>query len=140
MIDSKTAVGVKIKRAFLIINLQNIITGLIRVGFTNDEIPNNKPGHVNLGKVEHIKDAIFYLQGSGIKTVAATEKTDQNIYDINLKEAVAIIMGSEDRGINPSVLKIVDEKAKLPMFGSIGSLNVSVASGAFLYEVVRQRS
>ena len=56
MIDSKTAVGVKIKRAFLIINLQNIITGLIRVGFTNDEIPNNKPGHVNLGKVEHIKE------------------------------------------------------------------------------------
>ena len=91
-------------------------------------------------KVEHIKDAIFYLQGSGIKTVAATEKTDQNIYDIDLKEGVAIIMGSEDRGINPSVLKIVDEKAKLPMFGTIGSLNVSVACGAFLYEAVRQRT
>ena len=90
-------------------------------------------------KVDHIKDAIFYLQGSGIKTVAATEKTDQNIYDISLNETFAIIMGSEDRGINPSVLKIVDEKAKLPMFGSIGSLNVSVACGAFLYETVRQR-
>jgi 23S rRNA (guanosine2251-2'-O)-methyltransferase len=49
-------------------------------------------------------------------------------------------MGSEERGINPSVLKLVDEKAKLPMYGSIGSLNVSVACGAFLYEVVRQRS
>ena len=48
-------------------------------------------------------------------------------------------MGSEDRGINPSVLKIVDEKAKLPLLGSIGSLNVSVACGAFLYEVIRQR-
>lgn len=96
--------------------------------------------NVPICKVEHIKDAIFYLQGSGIKTVAATEKTDQNIYDISLNEPVAIIMGSEDRGINPSVLKIVDEKAKLPMFGSIGSLNVSVACGAFLYEAVRQRS
>ena len=96
--------------------------------------------NVPICKVEHIKDAIFYLQGSGIKTVAATEKTDQNLYDINLKEGVAIIMGSEDRGINPSVLKIVDEKAKLPMFGTIGSLNVSVACGAFLYEAVRQRS
>jgi len=53
---------------------------------------------------------------------------------------LAIIMGSEDRGINPSVLKIVDEKAKLPMFGTIGSLNVSVACGAFLYEAVRQRT
>ncbi|AWI24522.1 23S rRNA (guanosine(2251)-2'-O)-methyltransferase RlmB [Flavobacterium pallidum] len=96
--------------------------------------------NVPICKVEHIKDAIFYLQGSGIKIVAATEKTEQNLYAVNLNEPLAIIMGSEDRGINPSVLKIVEEKAKLPMFGSIGSLNVSVACGAFLYEVVRQRS
>ena len=96
--------------------------------------------NVPICKVEHIKDAIFYLQGSGIKNVAATEKTEQTIYDVALNEPLAIIMGSEDRGINPSVLKIVDEKAKLPMFGTIGSLNVSVACSAFLYEVVRQRS
>ena len=95
--------------------------------------------NVPICKVDHIKDAIFYLQGSGIKTVAATEKTEHHIYDINLNEGVAIIMGSEDRGVNPSVLKIVDEKAKLPMFGSIESLNVSVACGAFLYETLRQR-
>ncbi len=96
--------------------------------------------NVPICKVEHIKDAIFYLQGSGIKTVAANEKTNKTIYDVDLKEPVAIIMGSEDRGINPSVLKIVDETAKLPMFGTIGSLNVSVACGAFLYEAVRQRN
>ncbi len=95
--------------------------------------------NIPICKVDHIKDAVFYLQGSGIKTVAATEKTDKNIYDINFNEPVAIIMGSEDRGVNPSVLKIIDEKAKLPMFGTIESLNVSVACGAFLYEVVRQR-
>ena len=95
--------------------------------------------NVPICKVDHIKDAIFYLQGSGIKTVAATEKTENHIYDINFNEGVAIIMGSEDRGVNPSVLKIVDEKAKLPMFGTIESLNVSVACGAFLYEALRQR-
>lgn len=95
--------------------------------------------NVPICKVEHIKDAIFYLQGSGIKTVAATEKTENSLYDISLSEPVAIIMGSEDRGVNPSVLKIVDESAKLPMTGTIGSLNVSVACGAFLYEAVRQR-
>ena len=66
-------------------------------------------------------------------------KTNQNIYDINFNEPVAIIMGNEERGVNPSVLKVVDEKAKLPMYGTIESLNVSVACGAFLYEVVRQR-
>lgn len=96
--------------------------------------------NIPICKVEHIKDALFYLQGSGIKTVAATEKTEQSLYELDLNEPLAIIMGSEERGINPSVLKLVDEKAKLPMYGSIGSLNVSVACGAFLYEVVRQRS
>ena len=95
--------------------------------------------NIPICKVDHIKDAVFYLQGSGIKTVAATEKTDKNIYDIDFTGGVAIIMGSEDKGVNPSVLKIVDEKAKLPMFGTISSLNVSVACGAFLYEVVRER-
>ena len=95
--------------------------------------------NIPICKVEHIKDSIFYLQSSDIKTVAATEKTENQIYDLDLTVPVAIIMGSEDRGINPSVLKIVDEKAKLPMYGTIGSLNVSVACGAFLYEAVRQR-
>lgn len=95
--------------------------------------------NVPICKVDHVKDAIFHLQASGIKTVAATEKTNETLYDVNFKEPVAIIMGSEDKGVNPSVLKVVDKKAKLPMYGTISSLNVSVACGAFLYEVVRQR-
>jgi len=90
-------------------------------------------------KVDHIKDALFYLQGSGVKVIAATEKTENTIYDISFKEPCAIIMGSEGRGINPSVLKLVDAKAKLPLYGEIESLNVSVACGAFLYEAIRQR-
>lgn len=95
--------------------------------------------NIPICKVDHVKDAVFHLQSCGIKTVAATEKTNNNIYDIDFTEPVAIVMGSEDKGVNPSVLKVVDEKAKLPMFGTISSLNVSVACGAFLYEVVRQR-
>lgn len=90
-------------------------------------------------KVDHIKDAMFHLQASGIKVIAATEKTENTIYDVSFKEPCAIIMGSEGRGINPSVLKLVDAKAKLPLLGEIESLNVSVACGAFLYEAVRQR-
>ncbi len=90
-------------------------------------------------KVDHIKDALFHLQASGIKVIAATEKTNNTIYDVSFKEPCAIVMGSEGRGINPSVLKLVDDKAKLPLLGEIDSLNVSVACGAFLYEVVRQR-
>ncbi len=90
-------------------------------------------------KVDHIKDALFILQASDIKTVAATEKTDASVYDIDFNQPLAIIMGSEHRGVNPSILKMADYKAKLPLLGEIESLNVSVACGAFLYEAVRQR-
>lgn len=94
---------------------------------------------IPLCKVDHIKDAVFYMQASGIKVIAATEKTEDTLFDVSLTEPCAIIMGSEDRGINPSILKVVDAKAKLPLLGEIESLNVSVACGAFLYEAVRQR-
>ena len=95
--------------------------------------------NVPICKVDHIKDAVFHLQSCDIKTVAATEKTEHTIYDIDFKVPVAIIMGNEERGVNPSVLKVVDEKAKLPMYGTIESLNVSVACGAILYEAMRQK-
>ena len=70
--------------------------------------------NIPICKVEHIKDAIFLLQASGIKTVAATEKTDQNIYDIALNEPVAIIMGSEEDGITDEIIRKSDEIAKIP--------------------------
>ncbi|WP_297706781.1 23S rRNA (guanosine(2251)-2'-O)-methyltransferase RlmB [uncultured Eudoraea sp.] len=94
---------------------------------------------VPIAKIGHLKDAVFYLQASGIQVIAATEKTEHSIYDINFKIPSAIIMGSEDSGISPSILKTVDHKAKLPLMGEIASLNVSVACGVFLYEAVRQR-
>lgn len=94
---------------------------------------------VPICKVDHIKDAMYLLQASNIITVAATEKTESNVYDMNFNQPLAIIMGSEQRGVNPSILKMADYKAKLPLLGDIESLNVSVACGAFLYEVVRQR-
>lgn len=90
-------------------------------------------------KVDHIKDAIYFLQGSGVHVVAATEKTNQTVFDTDFNKAVAIVMGREDSGVSSGVLKNVDEQAKLPLLGSIASLNVSVACGAFLYEVLRQR-
>ena len=95
--------------------------------------------NVPICKVNHIKDALFHLQAAEISILAATEKTNESIYDLNLDIPIAIVMGSEDRGINPSVLKMVDHKAKLPLLGNIESLNVSVACGVVLYEVVRQR-
>ena len=96
--------------------------------------------NIPICKVDHIKDAIYYLQGSGITTIAATEKTQDTIYNLELNVPMAIVMGSEGLGVSKSVLTIVDKKASLPLLGVINSLNVSVACGALLYEVVRQRS
>ncbi|TDT47051.1 23S rRNA (guanosine2251-2'-O)-methyltransferase [Maribacter spongiicola] len=94
---------------------------------------------VPIAKVDHLKDAVFYLQASGIKIVSATEKTDDSVYDVPFTDSIAIVMGAEDRGITPSILKASDYRAKLPLLGEIESLNVSVACAVFLYEAVRQR-
>lgn len=90
-------------------------------------------------KVNHIKDAVFHLQTYDIQLIAATEKTDDMVYDLDLKQPIAIIMGDEGKGVSNSILKAANHRAKLPMLGEIASLNVSVACGAFLYEAVRQR-
>ncbi len=95
--------------------------------------------NVPICRVDHIKDAVFYMQASGIQVIAATEKTDDTLYDLQLNMPLAVVMGAEDKGISPSVLKSADHRAKLPLYGNIGSLNVSVACGVFLYEVIRQR-
>jgi 23S rRNA (guanosine2251-2'-O)-methyltransferase len=93
-----------------------------------------------MAKAPHIKDAVYYLQACGVQVVAASEKAQDSVFEADLTPATAIIMGSEDRGVSPAVLKTADRTARLPMAGSIASLNVSVACGVFLYEAVRQRA
>jgi 23S rRNA (guanosine2251-2'-O)-methyltransferase len=90
-------------------------------------------------KTDHLKDALFFLQSYDVQIVAATEKTETLVYDVDFSKPTAVIMGSEGKGVSPSLLKLANHKAKLPLMGKISSLNVSVACGAFLYEVVRQR-
>jgi len=94
---------------------------------------------VPICRVNHIKDAVFLLQASEVQIVAATEKTSNTLYTVDFKKPTAIVMGSEEKGVSNAVLKQADIKAKLPLLGTIESLNVSVACGAFLYEAVRQR-
>lgn len=94
---------------------------------------------IPLARVDHVKDALFQFQASDYQIIAATEKSESLIYDVDFKQPTVIILGSEDKGINPSVLKMATSKVKLPLMGTIESLNVSVACGAILYEVVRQR-
>lgn len=90
-------------------------------------------------KVKSLKETIKFLQLSGISITCASEKTSDTIYDMDFSLPTAIVMGSEDDGVSNELIRISDNLAKLPMYGEIGSLNVSVACGAFLYEVIRQR-
>ncbi len=90
-------------------------------------------------KVPNLRLAAYYLKESGFKLIAATEKVDNLIYDVDMTGPIAIIMGSEGKGISPFMLEIADEKASIPMSGKISSLNVSVASALLIFEAVRQR-
>ena len=82
----------------------------------------------------------LFLKKSGLQIIACTEKTDDTIYDTDFSLPTAIILGSEEDGISDEYLKFSDGKAKIPLFGKIESLNVSVSAGVTLYEVVRQRN
>lgn len=87
-----------------------------------------------------ILGAAKYLKENGYRLVGVTEKADINYTTINYTDApIAIVMGSEDTGISSDVLRVCDEFASIPMLGHIASLNVSVAAGVIMYEVVRQR-
>lgn len=88
---------------------------------------------------DNLKDAIELLKNSGLKIIACTEKADDYCDEAELSRPCALVMGSEEDGISPEYLKRSDVLVKIPMFGEIGSLNVSVATGIVLYEVQRQR-
>jgi 23S rRNA (guanosine2251-2'-O)-methyltransferase len=90
-------------------------------------------------KEENLISVVEFLQNSGLKVIACTEKTKNSIYQMDLKEPLAFIMGSEEDGISDELLRKVDELASIPQTGQVGSLNVSVAAGVIIFEAVRQR-
>jgi len=85
------------------------------------------------------KEIITFLKSSGLKIVAATEEASSDYTDIEMTQPVALILGSEESGISAELLKISDELIRIPIFGDIQSLNVSVAAGVIIYEILRQR-
>ncbi|WP_240935815.1 23S rRNA (guanosine(2251)-2'-O)-methyltransferase RlmB [Hymenobacter sp. HDW8] len=89
----------------------------------------------------NLKETITFLQQSGVQVVACTEKADTSLEtaSVDFTGPVAVLMGSEEDGISPEYLRLADYKVRIPMAGQIGSLNVSVASGIMLFEVLRQR-
>lgn len=89
---------------------------------------------------DNFMQTIRFLQESGLQLVCCTEKTQDDIYSPDYTSPTAIIMGSEEDGIRNEIIRISDHLAKIPMFGEIESLNVSVSTGVILYEAIRQRA
>lgn len=88
---------------------------------------------------KNILQAVRELQSNGVKVIGASEKASANYTLVEMNVPIAIVMGAEDTGISNDVLRQCDELAAIPIFGPIGSLNVSVAAGLMMYEAVRQR-
>lgn len=96
----------------------------------------NIPVHRSL----NLKNTIDYLKSSGLSIVAASEKGTTPYYSASLNCPLAVIMGSEEDGVSPEYLKKCDQVVNIPMRGSTGSLNVSVAAGILLFEALRQQT
>lgn len=95
--------------------------------------------HIPVCRERNIISAIRTLKDNGYQIVAASEKADINYTQADYTTPVALVMGAEDIGISQEALRQCDTFVSIPMFGHISSLNVSVAAGVMMYEVVRQR-
>ena len=86
-----------------------------------------------------LTDTVRFLKASGLTVFAASEKAVKNYTEVDFSVPTALVMGSEDVGVSPQVLRLCDEMIGIPILGNIQSLNVSVATGILTYEVVRCR-
>lgn len=90
-------------------------------------------------RVGSMRMTLAQLQQEGFQLVAASEKSRKLLYDADFRKPTVLVMGAEDTGISPAVLKLCNEQLAIPMIGHIESLNVSAAAAVMLFEVVRQR-
>jgi len=96
--------------------------------------------HIPMCRCANLKDAVNFIRASGVKLVASTEKATNFYTQVDYNQPIAIVLGSEERGVTPFFIKNADDSVKIPILGTIDSLNVSVAAAVMMYEVVRQRN
>ena len=111
------------------------------VGVTADAIKTSAGAlnYLPVCRESNLVKAVKYLKDSGCRVIGAAGETKIPYTASDYTGPVAIVLGSEDNGISPEIKKLCDELVAIPEFGEINSLNVSVAGGIMIYEVVRQR-
>jgi 23S rRNA (guanosine2251-2'-O)-methyltransferase len=131
-----------IARTAFCTGVQAIIIPDKGVGALNEDAVLTSAGaleKIPICRVNSVLKAVDELHLNGIKVLASEMTASKAVFELDLKEPIAIIMGSEEKGIYPALLKAADEQFKIPMKGDFESLNVSVATGMILYEVMKQR-
>jgi len=112
------------------------------VGALNEDAIATSAGaleNIAVCRVKSLMIAIEEMHLNGIRVFASEMSAAKNIFDVDFKEPCAILLGSEDKGIQPALYKASDTRFKIPMQNNFESLNVSVAAGMILYEVMKQR-
>jgi 23S rRNA (guanosine2251-2'-O)-methyltransferase len=131
-----------IARSAVCCGAQAIIIPDKGVGALNEEAMKSSAGaleKINICRVNSLMKAVDTLHLNGIKVYATEMTADKMLFDVDFTEPCCIVMGSEDKGVFPALLKICDEKIKIPMAGNFESFNVSVATGIVLFEGLKQR-
>jgi 23S rRNA (guanosine2251-2'-O)-methyltransferase len=112
------------------------------VGALNEEAMKSSAGaleHIHICRVNSLMKAVDELHLNGIKVYASEMTANKVLHEITFNEPCAFIMGNEEKGVFPALMKICDATFKIPMAGKFESLNVSVAAGMILYEAMQQR-
>lgn len=131
-----------IARTALCTGVQAIIIPDKGVGMLNEDAMLTSAGALEklaVCRVGSLLKAVDELHLNGIRVLASEMTATKAVYEIDFTEPVAMIMGSEEKGIYPALMKASDEKFKIPMANDFESLNVSVATGMILYEAMKQR-
>jgi 23S rRNA (guanosine2251-2'-O)-methyltransferase len=131
-----------IARTAVCCGVQAIIIPEKGVGALNEDAVKTSAGAlemIQVCRVNSLMKAVDELHLNGIKVVASEMTAQKFVFDIDFKEPMAIVMGGEEKGVFPALMKICDDQYKIPMQNNFESLNVSVAAGITLYEVMKQR-
>ncbi len=114
--------------------------GMARIGADAVKTSAGALNYIPVCKSSDLRKTIRFLKNSGIKIIAASEKAEKIYTAETMDSPLCIVMGSEDQGISPSLLEMIDNQIRIPLYGKIDSLNVSVAAALIIYEAVRQRN
>jgi 23S rRNA (guanosine2251-2'-O)-methyltransferase len=131
-----------IARSAVCCGAQTIIIPDKGVGALNEDAVKASAGaleQINICRVNSLMKAVDELHLNGIKVFASEMTAKSKVFELDLKEPCVIVMGGEEKGVVPALMKICDGIFKIPMAGSFESLNVSVATGMILYEAMKQR-